>query len=117
MKLIGVGVDLIEVRRIRSLALKNKRFLPRVFGPEEIRYCRAKKKPWQHFAVRFAAKEAAWKALGRSGVRLKDILVEREATGKPSLRLRHRTFRSVRLHLSLSHTEDYATATVLAFKK
>ena len=117
MTLLGIGVDLIEVDRIRRLARSNKRFLPRVFTPDEIRYCRTKKNQWQHFAARFAAKEAAWKALGESGVGWKDIVVAKAATGKPTLQVKHASLGSVLLQISLSHTEHYATAMVLAYKK
>jgi len=73
----GLGVDIVEISRVRRLARRAPRFLPRVFTSREIAYCRSKKNPWPHFAVRFAAKEAVWKALGRAGIALKDIEVDR----------------------------------------
>lgn len=115
MELIGIGVDLIEVARIQRLA-KNARFLTKVFTKEEIRYCSSRKNKWQHFAVRFSAKEAVWKALNRSGVRWRDIGVERRGNGRPEVHLHHKKFGDVTVLLSLSHTERYAAASAVAFK-
>ena len=50
-----LGVDIVEISRVRDLARRNPRFLKRVFSADEISYCKAKKNPWPHFAVRFAA--------------------------------------------------------------
>lgn len=107
-------MDLVETKRIAALARRNSRFLKRVFSDEEIRYCRGKKKKWQHFAVRFAAKEAVWKAVGRSGLRLKDISIRRGSTGKPSVVLEGRVAREIQI--SLTHSEQYAAAIALAFR-
>lgn len=115
MTLIGLGVDLIEVARIRRLG-RSRRFLSRVFTAEEIRYCSSRRNKWQHFAVRFAAKEAVWKALGRSGVRWRDIGVVRQDSGRPEVRLRHKKFGRVTVLVSLSHTLAYAAASAVAFK-
>mgnify|MGYP001582634145 CR=1 FL=1 len=109
-----LGVDLVEIARIKSLARRNPKFLPRVFSTQEIAYCRSKKNPWQHFAVRFAAKEAVWKALDQSGLGLKDISVGRGARGKPAVLLKGKAVRS--LKLSLSHSEHYAVAVAMKVK-
>ena len=102
-----LGVDLVEIKRIRALAGRNKKFLPRVFSPDEIAYCRAKKDPWPHFAVRFAAKEAVYKALGKAEIPLTAISVRRDAKGRPSVLI---AGKPARLKLSLSHGRDYAVA-------
>ena len=115
MQLIGIGVDLIEVKRIRKLG-SSPRFLRKVFTADEIRYCSAKKNKWQHFAVRFSAKEAVWKAIGRSGVHWKDIGVVRQNNGRPQVVLEHKKFGKVTVLISLSHTADYAAASAVAFK-
>ena len=107
----SLGLDIVEIGRIRSLARRNARFLKRVFSNEEIRYCKGKKKQWQHFAVRFAAKEAVWKAVGQPGLRLKDISVRRAASGRPSVVLKGRPAKDIQI--SLSHSEHYAAAVVL----
>ncbi len=119
MKPFSLGVDIEEVARFKKLA-SNQRFMRRVFTPEEIRYCSAKKKSAQHFAVRFAAKEAVWKALspeirkGRAAVGHRDISVKNDAAGKPAVILPAslKRFRD-RVTLSLSHTDAYAVAVAL----
>ncbi len=103
-----IGLDIVEIGRIKSLARRTPRFLTRVFTADEIAYCRAKKRQWQHFAVRFAAKEAVWKALDRDGLSLKDISVSRDRRGKPGVLVKGRPARG--FALSLSHSESYAVA-------
>ncbi len=105
---MSLGLDIIEVARIESLAARSKKFLPRIFTDEEIAYCRLKKNPWPHFAVRFAAKEAVWKALGQKGLTLKDISVARDKNGRPSVLLRGKKVNDI--ELSLTHSRDYALA-------
>jgi len=106
----GLGVDIVEISRVRRLARRAPRFLQRVFTSREIAYCRSKKNPWPHFAVRFAAKEAVWKALDRS-LSLKDISVGRGPDGRPRVLLRGR--RAAGFALSLSHSDDYALAVAI----
>ena len=62
--IIGVGTDIIEVKRIRAAIAKNERFVTRVYTPAEIAYCQQKSRPELSFAARFAAKEAVSKAFG-----------------------------------------------------
>lgn len=103
-----LGVDLVEIGRIKALARRNPKFLPRVFSAAEIAYCKAKKNPWPHFAVRFAAKEAVYKALGKADVPLTAISVMRDAKGRPSVRIAGKP--EPKLKLSLSHGCDHAVA-------
>jgi len=105
-----IGIDIVEVGRLKKLA-KNRRFLAKVYTPEEIAYCRARKNCAQHFAVRFAAKEAVWKALGKNGTALKDIGVVNMPGGKPQILIRGRRRKGI--DVSLSHTENYAVAVAL----
>lgn len=111
---MAVGTDIADVARFSKL-IKNKRFLKRIFTPEEIRYSNGKKNSAQHFAVRFAAKEAVWKALGAltevKGISHQEISVRRAQDGRPSVALspRLKKFES-RVALSLSHTKEYAVA-------
>lgn len=109
----ALGVDIVEVRRVGRL-VKNPRFVDRVFSPREVAYCRDKKNAAQHFAVRFAAKEAVYKALGQAGVAHKDISVKNDPSGKPRVELSSslKKFES-RLSLTLSHTAEYAVAVAL----
>ena len=103
-----IGLDIVEIGRIKRLGSRNPRFLNRVFTDQEIRYCQPKKNRWQHFAARFAAKEAVWKALGQDGVGLKDISVSRDAKGRPGVLLRGKP--APHIQLSLSHCGQYAMA-------
>lgn len=91
MEIIGIGLDATEVQRVADIIERHgDRFLSRVFTAGEIAYCRAHRRAAQHFAARFAVKEAAMKALGTGfshGVVWKDIEVVRHG-GPPQLRLR-----------------------------
>lgn len=103
-----LGVDFVEIERVKSLARRNPRFLKRVFSASEIAYCKAKKNPWPHFAVRFAAKEAVYKALGKADMPLTAISVVSDKRGKPSVRIAGKPARN--LKLSLSHGDAHAVA-------
>ncbi len=103
-----LGVDLVEIGRVKSLAKRNPKFLTRVFSAAEIAYCKAKKNPWPHFAVRFAAKEAVYKALGEARIPLTAISVNRGKDGRPSVKIKGKAVRG--LKLSLSHGRDHAVA-------
>lgn len=105
-----IGIDIVEVRRIERL-IKDKHFLERVFTPGEIEYCRKKKKCAQHFAVRFATKEAVWKALRHNGIALKDIGVSNLPDGKPEAVIRG--VKKKNIDISLSHTDEYAVAVAI----
>ena len=111
--IVGIGMDIIEVERIRKLAEKNPRFLQRVFTPEEILYCLNKKNKHQHFAARFAAKEAFFKALGRR-IGWKEVGLVNLPSGKPSLEITAKyPFPFQGAHVSVSHIKDYAAAVVV----
>ncbi|MEQ1750483.1 MAG: holo-ACP synthase [Prosthecobacter sp.] len=121
---LGLGIDLVEVGRIRDLLMKHgERFKERTFTANEIAYCDSCADPAMHYAARFAAKEAASKAIGTGlwaqGVDWKDIEVMREASGKPTLHLHggakgHADQQGVtRLLISLTHTKDLAMAQVI----
>ncbi|MBI5595176.1 MAG: holo-ACP synthase [Elusimicrobia bacterium] len=109
-----MGLDIVEIARVKKAALSTPRFLKRVFSRAEIRYCMGKKSPWQHFAVRFAAKEAIFKALGMAGVTLPDISVARDATGRPSAIVSGKPAPGIAL--SLTHSEHYAAAVAVRWK-
>ena len=117
--MLTTGVDIIEIERIRKMAERwGERFLHRIYTEDEISYCRGRP---QNLAARFAAKEAAMKALGTGlrGVGWKDVEVIRNESGAPSIRLHGRALaRSQRLGvtelaLSLSHSREFAVAFVV----
>ena len=122
--ILGVGIDQCEVSRMkRQLETAADEFLPAVFLPSEISYCTDNRYPAQHFAARFAAKEAALKSLARAGGQgafWHDMEVIREAGGQPVLILTGRLLEladgiGVRaMHVSLTHTADLAAAVVIA---
>jgi len=89
--IIGLGVDVTKIDRIEAaMERRGRAFLERIFTPSEIAYCQSHRHSAERFAGRFAAKEAAMKALGTGwsrGVRWIDIEVVRERSGKPTLRL------------------------------
>jgi holo-[acyl-carrier protein] synthase len=119
----GIGVDIIEVVRIKqSIQKYEERFLRRIFTAEERDYCLDKSKPEIHFAARFAAKEAVVKALGTGLRNMKwvDIEVVNNELGKPEIRLHNQAaiqtqkLEVAEVLISLSHTENYAVAQALA---
>lgn len=121
--IIGSGIDLIEIVRIQqSMVRYGNRFLNRVFTAAEQAYCLRKRNAAESFAVRFAAKEAAAKALGTGishGVSWREIEVTRAPSGKPGLHLHGRAAQiASRLGvahaaLSLTHSQAMAVATVV----
>lgn len=121
--IVGLGVDIAEVSRIRkAIERYGQTFLRRVFTEREITYCESHRNKFERYAARFAAKEAAMKALGtgwRGGVRWADIEVVRLPGGKPSLELRGETRAiAVRLgvkniSLSITHSGDTALSQVI----
>jgi holo-[acyl-carrier protein] synthase len=122
MTIVGLGVDLTDIPRLAALLERyGERFLQRVFTDGEIAYCTKRRNPAPHFAGRFAAKEAAMKALGTGhsrGVLWKDVEVVRLA-GPPRLQLhgaaaRHAARMNVRSSLlTITHTDALAMAQVL----
>ena len=80
-KIIGLGVDIVEVKRIKELAKRQKSFLSKVFTESELKYCIGKKNEYQRLAVRFAAKEAVWKAAGLKGLSFRDISIVKTPVG------------------------------------
>ncbi|MEK6544655.1 MAG: holo-ACP synthase [Elusimicrobiota bacterium] len=117
-KIIGTGVDIVEIRRIREMAKKNPRFLKRVFSAEEVAYAYKGLKWAERLAVRFAAKEAVWKALGHDDVALSSIAVTRMASGKPTIDLsRLKVPKNWVAEVALSHCDEYAIAHCIIYER
>ena len=118
----GIGVDIVEIARMRDALARRPRMKERLFSEEERAYCEGRNKPEIHYAMRFAAKEAVLKALGTgfSGMRFRDVEVARDEKGKPVPRLSGRAAEVaeaagvVEVHLSLSFTHDNAVASAVA---
>ena len=121
--IIGTGIDITDIARLkRAIDRNGDRFLKRVFTERELSFCRKRKEFHQHIAARFAAKEAAMKALStgwNSDIRWKDIEVMTNKAGAPSLLFSgkaERLFKKMggtKAHLSLSHLKDLAAASVI----
>ena len=119
----AVGIDSVDIGRIeKAMERWGDRFVNRLFRDEEIVYCRSRPKPSQHFGVRFAAKEACMKCLGRGiwgGMAFRDIETTRNKDGRPGIVLHGRARQAFEfegagvLHLSLTHTGNTATAVVV----
>ena len=125
MAVIGVGIDLVEIGRAeRMLERKGERPLERVLTPGERDYVAGKAHPARHFAARFAAKEAVYKALqslpGARAISWQDIEVVSSESGRPIVALHGLALEvsaaagGVRLHVSLTHTDETAGAVVVA---
>jgi holo-[acyl-carrier protein] synthase len=121
--IIGTGVDIVEIVRFRKvMGRSGDRFVQRVFTSGEQQFCNAHHDPVPHFAVRFAAKEALFKALGTGwakGITWQDAEVLREKSDAPTMVLHGEAQKLAAakgahaVHLSLSHTENWAVATVI----
>lgn len=113
----GIGTDIIDVKRIKGMIERTgDRFYTRILTENEIAYCKTFSKPEQHFAGRFAGKEAYSKSLG-TGVgkdySWKDIEILNDERGKPYIKhLKESDFSKDVYHISISHTEEYACAMV-----
>ena len=121
--IVGTGIDIAETARIKqAMARHGERFARRIYTPGEIAYCEQHKNKAERYAARFAAKEAAFKALGtgwRNGVQWREVEVVHQPTGKPELRLTGRAeelareLGVARMAVSLSHSDRYVVAQVI----
>jgi len=124
--IVSIGIDIIEVARIREVLLRTPRFVDRVFTAAERAYCDGRGVvAAQHYAARFAAKEAMLKALQtgwRGGISWQDVEVAAHDSGAPYLILRGQVleilekFGATATHLSISHTSEHAIAQVVLEK-
>jgi len=116
--IIGIGIDIIEIERIKEAVEKHGRgFLSKIFTSRELAYCRSRKTyKYPELAVRFAAKEAYAKAIGTgiAGIGWKKIEVVNERSGQPRLAIKSKV--EPKALVSLSHSRDYAVATVYVEK-
>lgn len=120
---VSLGVDIVEIERMRSILKRSPAFARRAFSEDEQTYCNSTATPEYHYATRFAAKEAVLKALGTGfsdGIGLRDVEVVADKLGKPRIRL-YRRAREValakgvtELPISLSYTHKEAVACAMA---
>lgn len=121
---VGLGIDIVDIDRMRQVISRTKAFTTRVFSPAEQEYCNSKADPAIHYATRFAAKEAVLKALGTGfsdGIGPRDVEVKRNVKGQPRAVLsgraaevaREKGVRSMPISLSFTHTEAVACAMMI----
>ena len=123
--MIKCGTDIIEIDRIKdSVDNIGDSFVNRVYTENEIKYCESKKKQkYQHYAARFAAKEAVFKAIStllqdKYSICWKDIEVLNDSQGKPIVNLSGVNLKNIeQIDLSISHCKSYATANVVVVLK
>jgi holo-[acyl-carrier protein] synthase len=123
--IFGTGIDIIEVDRVGKQVAENKGFREQIFTAREIKYCEARRSKAQNYAVRFAAKEAFFKALGtgwRCGLAWNEVEVINNRLGKPEMIVHGKVKKYTGkkkisgIHVSLSHINNFANAFVIIEK-
>lgn len=119
--IVGVGIDLVSIEDLKT-KIQNQTFINKVFTENEIDYCQSYRSAIEHYAGKFAAKEAFMKAIGKGiqqGIWFKQIEIINEATGAPTFNLHRQALETAnalhinRIHGSISHSKDYAVAIVI----
>ena len=114
--IIGSGIDIIEIERIHKAVERwGDVFLKYVFTPPEIKHAGKFKFPYRHYAGRFAAKEAIFKAMGIPELSWQDVTIINDASGKPVCHFNNMDFKHS-LIISISHSRDYAVASAIVEK-
>ena len=113
---VTVGTDIIEVERIKKAIESNEKFIETVFTQKEIEYCESKKiTKYEHYAARFAAKEAIFKAISnylkdKYSISWKNVEVQNSKNGRPYINFIDIDIKIKDVDISLSHIKDYAIA-------
>lgn len=125
--ILGMGVDIIEIHRMKDAVKRwGETFLTKIFTAREIEYSAARRFSYQHYAARFAAKEAVVKAFGQPGkhpIRWTDIEVLNDKEGKPTIQFHNDALRLKKKRrvsdviVSMSHSDNYAIANVILTKR
>ncbi len=120
MAISGIGIDLIEVKKVRGAIERfGERFKNRIFAPSEQRFCDAQKEKYLSYAARFAAKEAFSKALGtglRGKISWRDVVVIDNEKSPPQLEIKGKAEKILngrKVFLSITHTKQYASVVVI----
>lgn len=122
---IRIGTDIIEISRIKkSIEDTDNKFIERIYTNKEIEYCESRKsQKYQHYAVRFAGKEAVFKAISsmlknKFEIDWKDIEILNDSSGRPYVNiLKSKISDKINIDISLSHCKEYALATVIVLFK
>jgi holo-[acyl-carrier protein] synthase len=116
-KIIGTGVDITEVSRLRKAVERwGGSFLDRIFTKEELENAKTRGSLYQHLAGRFAAKEAVFKALGDAKLNWKEVQILNDLQGKPFCSVRNRD-KKIEVLISISHVKNYAVANAIITQK
>ncbi len=107
----GLGIDIIEVERIKNNILKNNNFKKRIYSEEEIEYCEKYKDPYPRFAARFAVKEAFFKATGLN-LPFNEVIVKNRKDGSPFIFIKNKQIEGS-LTVSITHIRELAVAVVV----
>ena len=111
--ILGTGIDIMEIERIhKAIERWGDGFLKHVFTPAEIKNAQKFKFPYRHYAGRFAAKEAIFKAMGLPHLSWQDLTINNDTDGKPVCHYNNTSFKH-RLLISISHSRDYAVASAI----
>ena len=103
-----VGIDIEEIKRFQK-SIKDKKFIERVFSKDEIKYCSSKKNSIQHYAARFAGKEAVWKAINKyKKISIPDISFKNSILGKPEVYIKGKKQKNI--EVSFSHNRNTVVA-------
>ena len=114
MKIIGNGVDIIEVKRIKNAVDRyGQSFLKRILTDKELKKAKEHNSFYQHIAGRFAAKESVSKAMDKMKLSFKDIEVFNDSTGAPYCSLLTCNQNKFNIHISISHIKNYAVASAI----
>ena len=122
--ILGIGTDIIEISRIKeSIEKYGENFLKKIYTPTEIDYCSNKANKYQHYAARFAAKEAIYKALAsgwQKSVSWQDLEIINAPNGMPQVtmfgKLKEFLANDKSLKISISHAENYVTCVAIVYK-
>lgn len=122
---LGIGIDIIEIERIKkSVDQYGEHFLKKIYTKTEIEYAQSKSNKYQHFAARFAAKEAIYKALSSDTDKVyswQDVEIYNEVNGLPKVNfygaLKNYLNEDKQLKISMSHSENYVTCVAILFTK
>jgi holo-[acyl-carrier protein] synthase len=112
--IIGTGVDITEVRRMRQAVEKwGEEFLDRIFTQKELENAKKRGSIYQYLAGRFAAKEAVFKALGDAKLRFQDVQILNDKEGKPECLVLNGKAKKKQVYVSISHVKNYAVASAI----
>jgi len=117
VKIIGTGVDITEVNRLRKAIEKwGATFLDRVFTKKEMANAKTRGSLYLHLAGRFAAKEAVFKALGNMKLNLNEVQILNDKNGRPCCEILNSKAKDCEIHVSISHVKNYAVANAIITK-